>query len=68
MKNKKQKPKKINFSICETEENLNKYKKASLNLSGGNLSVYYSLAAKSYYDDLTQPESEKNAKVEVKDA
>lgn len=61
MKNKKQKPKKIVISICENPAKVALYRKMS-----PNLSLFYSLAAKSYYNDLMRLESEKNSKVEVK--
>jgi len=63
MKNKKQKPKKINFSICETPAIIALYRKIC-----PNLSKFYALAGKSYYNDLMRLESEKNAKAEVRDA
>jgi len=61
MKNKKQKTKKINFSICENPAILALYRKIS-----PNLSKFYALAGKYYYNDLMRLESEKNAKEEVK--
>lgn len=59
MKNKKQKPKKINFSICETPENKEKIEEIMREKKIKNLSQFYHKAAHFYYSHLVALASDK---------